>query len=81
MVRRAKKLKKRIPSGKSVIRRGKRKPGYSRCAVCGAKIGGMPRRHPGEIKGVPKSKRVPNRPYGGYLCTKCMRETLKKKSV
>lgn len=81
MVRRAKKLKVRVPSGRTVIRRGKKKPGYARCAICGGKINGMPRKKPNELKNMPKSKRVPNRPYGGYLCTRCMRETLKKKFV
>jgi large subunit ribosomal protein L34e len=79
MVRKKKKIKKRTPSGRSVIRKGKKRPSYSKCARCGARIHGMPRMKPSELKKLPKSKRVPNRPYGGYLCTKCMRDMLKKK--
>lgn len=79
MVRKAKKIKKRIPSGKSVIRRGKKRPAYTKCAECGAQIHGMPRLKPSKLKKIPKSKRVPNRPYGGNLCSSCMRNELKKK--
>lgn len=77
MVRRAKKIKRRTPSGRSVVRRGRGKPAFSKCAVCGAKLHGMPRLRPSGLRKLPKSKRVPNRPYGGYLCTRCTRELLK----
>lgn len=79
MVRKAKKIKKRTPSGRTVIRRGKKRPAQARCATCGAKLHGMPRLKPSKLKKLPKSKRVPNRPYGGYLCSRCMRELFKEK--
>lgn len=79
MARKFKKIKKRTPSGKSVIRRGRRKPSIAKCAACGAPLHGMPRLRPSKLKNVPKSKRRPNRPYGGYLCTRCMRDMFKKK--
>lgn len=79
MARKAKKIKKRTPSGRSVMRRGRRKPSAARCARCGAKLHGMPRLRPSALKKLPKSKRRPNRPYGGNLCTRCMRELFKGK--
>lgn len=81
MVRKAKKIKKRTPTGRSVIRRGKKRPEAAKCAVCGAELHGMPRLKSSKLKRLPKSKRVPNRPYGGYLCTRCMRELFKKKII
>lgn len=79
MVRVAKKIKKRTPSGRSVIRRGKRKPSVAKCAECGAKLHGMPRLKSSKLRKLPKSKRKPNRPYGGYMCAKCTRELFKNK--
>lgn len=80
MVRVAKKIKRRVPSGRSVVRRGKKRPEVAKCAACGAKLHGMPKRKPSELKKMPKSKRVPNRPYGGNLCSRCMRELFKEKA-
>jgi large subunit ribosomal protein L34e len=79
MVRVSKKIKRRTPSGRSVVRRGKKRPEVAKCAKCGAKLHGMPRRKPSELKKMPKSKRVPNRPYGGNLCSGCMRELFKNR--
>lgn len=79
MARRAKKIKIRLPSGRSVVRRGRGKPSVAKCAVCGAKLHGMPRLAPAKLRKLPKSKRVPNRPYGGYACSRCTRELLKEK--
>ena len=79
MVRKAKKIKKRTPTGRSVMRRGRRKPSHAKCANCGARLHGMPRLRPSKFKSLPKSKRRPNRPYGGNLCSSCMRELFKGK--
>lgn len=79
MARKAKKIKKRTPSGRSVIRRGRRNPSTAKCAGCGAILHGMPRLRPSDLRKIPKSKRKPNRPYGGRLCSKCMRDVFKKK--
>lgn len=79
MVRKIKKIKKRTPSGKSVVRKGKRKPSMAKCANCGAPLHGTPRLKPIKLKRLPKSKRRPNRPYGGNLCSRCTRELLKSR--
>jgi large subunit ribosomal protein L34e len=62
-----------------VIRRGRRKPSIVRCAECGIRLHGMPRLRPSALKKLPKSKRRPNRPYGGYLCARCTRQLFKNK--
>jgi large subunit ribosomal protein L34e len=41
---------------------------------------GIPRLRAVEIRKLPKSKKRPERPYGGYLCSECMRELFKEKA-
>lgn len=76
-----KKIKKRTPGGKLKIVKRRKKPTVARCAVCGAALQGMPRLEPSKLRKVTKTRRRPSRPYGGYLCTRCMRELFKKKAL
>lgn len=68
----------RLPGGDTVIHYRKRKPSPARCAVCGKPLNGVPRLRPVELRKLPKTMRRPERPYGGVLCPKCLRELLKK---
>ncbi len=79
MVRKAKKIQKKTPSGRHVMKRGRKKPSKQICSSCGAKLHGVPKVRPSDMTKIPPSKRTPNRPYRGKLCSRCMRETLKKK--
>jgi len=74
-----KKIKKRMPGGKVKIIKRRKKTKAAHCAVCGAPLQGVPRLEPSKLRKLPKSRRRPNRPYGGYLCTRCMRELFKKR--
>ena len=73
------KVKKRTPGGRVVVHLKKKKIGKPKCAICGKPLHGMPRLIQSKFKNLPKSKKRPQRPYGGYLCSKCMREVLKEK--
>lgn len=73
------KVKKRTPGGKIVIRSKRRRPSIARCAICKKPLHGIPRLIPSKFKDLPKTKKRPERPFGGYLCSKCMREVLKEK--
>jgi large subunit ribosomal protein L34e len=64
---------KRAPSGKVVVRLIKKKSVIHRCGRCGRPLAGI-----GEPK-KPKSCKRPNRPYGGYLCSRCTREELRRR--
>ena len=75
----AKKIKVRTPGGKVKIVKRREKVGPARCAECGTPLHGIPRLVPSKMRKLPKSRRKVNRPYGGYLCTRCMRELFKKK--
>lgn len=62
----------KTPSGR-IAKRYERKPaGKSRCSGCGKVLMGI-----SEIKG----KRKVNRPYGGTLCSSCMRKKMAEKYI
>ncbi|UCD07046.1 MAG: 50S ribosomal protein L34e [Candidatus Aenigmatarchaeota archaeon] len=71
-------VKKRLPGGGFIIHYLKRKPSPAKCAVCGRKLHGVPRKSPSIIKKISKSKKTPSRPYGGNLCSRCAREKVKE---
>ena len=70
--------KVKTPGAKIVTHYTQRKPKQAVCAVCGAKLKGVPRGTPHEIKALPKSSRRPERPYGGVLCSACTRAKMKE---
>ena len=43
---------------------------------CGKELKGIPREIPGKIAKLSKTQRRPSRPYGGVLCSQCMRKTI-----
>jgi large subunit ribosomal protein L34e len=61
-----KKTFKKIPGGKTVVRRKEAKDGAAKCAICKEELKGTscsPK--------LSKTERRPERPFGGYLCQKC----------
>ncbi len=74
--RRLRRIFVKTPGGKTVIHYKRRKPKAAKC-VCGAKLMGVPRDIPSKIKKLAKTEKRPERPYGGNLCSKCMRAKIK----
>ena len=74
------KVQVRTPGGRTVTHYVKRKPSIAHCAICGAPLHGVPRERPVKMRNLPKSSKRPERPYGGYLCSSCMREVMKEKA-
>lgn len=70
----AKKIKK-TPGGKKVTHHRKKSAKAAKCAECGRALLGVPRSRTSKLA---RSKRVPNRPFGGNLCSICTRSALKK---
>ena len=66
----------KIPSGKTVQRYEKRNPSKAKWGECGAELSGIPRGRPHEMQNMAKTKKRPERPYGGYLCTQCARKKI-----
>ncbi len=85
MVRRAlrsrslKRSQMKVPGGRTVTHFRRRKPSIAKCAKCGKDLKGVPRLRVSDLKKLPKTKKRPERPYGGNLCSKCMREVFREK--
>ncbi len=74
------KVFKRTPGGKNTVHYVKRKPKAAKCSVTGKVLAGVPRERTPGIKAMPKSKRRPERPYGGVLSSQAMRKKLTEKA-
>jgi len=70
----------KTPSG-AKIHYKQRKPGQHKCAGCGKVLAGIPSLESRKFKNLPKTKKRPNRPYGGNLCSVCMRKVMREKNV
>jgi len=74
-----KKVKRRVPGGRISTHLRKENPKIVKCAVCKKPLHGIPRLIPSKLKKLSKSKKKVFRIYGGYLCSGCSRELLRKK--
>ena len=70
----------KTPGASNVRHYKKRKPGKAKCAGCGSDLKAVPRERPYKMQRMCKTKKRPERPYGGVLCSKCMRKTIREKS-
>ncbi len=66
----------RTPGGKTVIHYVVRNPKQGRCAVTGQILNGIPRVAPVALKRLAKTKKRPQRPFGGVLSSKAMRRVV-----
>ena len=73
------KVKIRLPGGRTVIHYKREKPKAAHCARCNAVLKGVPRERPFKMRSLPRTKKRPERPYGGSLCSKCMRALIIEK--
>ncbi|MBM4240109.1 MAG: 50S ribosomal protein L34e [Euryarchaeota archaeon] len=71
---------KKTPGGKTVLHYKKKKPSKHVCVHCRKPLHAVARGRPYQIKKLSKSKKRPNRPYGGYLCPECTRKVFKKEA-
>jgi len=69
----------RTPGAKTVVHHRLRKPSRTKCGGCRKALSGVPRERPTLLKKIPRTARRPDRPYGGVLCSGCMRKTLVQK--
>ncbi len=74
------KVYRKTPGSRVAIHYKKRKPKNASCANCGVKLSGTLRERPYKMMNTSKTKKRPQRPYGGYYCSKCMRQVLIKKN-
>lgn len=74
-----KRIIRRIPSGEPVIHYEKpERTGKAKCAICGAELNGVPALKPSLLAKLAKTEKRPERPYGGYICPKCLARGLRE---
>lgn len=73
-------VKVKVPGGTTRLIYKKRKPKKAKCSKCGAILKGVSRESATKMKNLPKTKKRPQRPYGGFLCSKCMRKLMVSKA-
>jgi large subunit ribosomal protein L34e len=66
----------KTPGKKTNIHYRKRRYSSDKCAICKKELHGMSPRNPKTRRHTAKSKRAPNRIYGGYLCPSCLKAAL-----
>jgi len=71
----------RTPGGKVVYHYKAKRHGPARCAICKKPLNATPTGPRSFMKKLPKSKKRPNRPYGGYLCPSCFRKIVLKEAL
>ena len=73
-------IKVKVPGGETRLVYKKRKPKKAKCGMCGAVLKGVPRENTTKMKKLTKTKKRPQRPYGGVLCSRCMRKLMISKA-
>ena len=75
---RSKKRKNIVTPGKvTKIHYQKHGTSQKKCAGCGNPIKSIPRLRGPNIRKISRTKRRPNRTYGGYYCPHCLNKKLK----
>ena len=71
-----KRMDRKMPSGGSkriyLLRKSKR----AKCARCSDILKGVANVRPNKMQNLPKTAKRPERPYGGVLCSICMRKEI-----
>lgn len=70
----------KTPGGRTAVHFKRKKPSKAKCGNCGKALLGVARGCISKIRKLSKTKRRPERPYGGALCSKCTRSLLKEKA-
>lgn len=66
----------RTPGSRVVMHYVKRMSGKAQCAGCGTVLSGVPRASDASLRNMSKSKKRPERPFGGVLCSGCSRRVI-----
>ena len=70
----------KTPGGRTTVHYKERKPGKAQCANCGRVLAGVVQGTINKVRKLSKSQRRPERPYGGMLCSGCMRAEMVKRA-
>ncbi len=69
-------MHRKVSGGRTSTHYARKKPKTARCGSCGDVLKGIPRLFPFAVRNLAKTKKRPERPYGGVLCTRCMRQKI-----
>jgi len=78
--RRMRSKKVRTPGGRTRVELKRRMPSKNCCALCGARLHGMPKQRPSDAGKLAKTEKRPERVFAGVLCGKCVARVLKEKA-
>ena len=70
----------KTPGGKTVVHYKRRKPSKAKCGKCGSLLKGVVRERPYKMMKMCKTKKRPERPYAGVLCSRCLRKLMIEKA-
>jgi len=70
------KVFRKVSGGRVNIHYKKRKPKAAKCGNCGSVLKGVSREFPFKMRSMAKTKKRPERPYGGVLCSRCIRQKI-----
>lgn len=79
-LRKQKKVFRKSPTGKRVTLYRKKKTAKRHCALCGARLHGIPSTTLSGLRRYAKTKKRPERLFGGVLCGKCVSRVVKEKA-
>ena len=71
----------RTPGGRIVYHHRHKRHSAARCSRCGAPLNATPTGSRYIMSKMTYSQRRPNRPYGGNLCSRCLRELMISKAI
>jgi len=69
-------IKTKLPGGRLTIHYKRRRPSHAVDPYTKEKLHGVPNLIPSKLKKLPKTKRRPNRPYGGVLSSSSLRKKI-----
>lgn len=72
-------IQKRLPGNGHATHFVRRKPKYGHCPITGAKIHGVPRLRPAQMRKLSKTQRSVSRYYGGKIAHNALAEAIRDK--
>lgn len=75
------KKKVKTPGNKIVTHYSRKKHSYAKCAKCKKPLHGVGRYLSKHWEKLSKTEKRPERPYGGQLCSSCMRQIFRERVV
>ncbi len=70
----------KVPGNRVALHYRPQKPKQASCSKCAKPLHGIPRLHPTVAHHTAKTKKRPERPFAGQLCTVCMRRVFREKA-